>query len=364
MNSCINPGIWQGKTVLVTGHTGFKGTWLISWLNILGANIIGFSLEPNHARNMFSSTNAEKCGINYYADLSNYESLKKICIEHQPEVVFHLAAQSLVLHSYSDPKGTYQTNVMGTLNLLEAVKETRSVRAVIIVTSDKCYKNNEWMWGYRENEAMGGEDPYSSSKGCAELLVHSYRTSFFSKQDISVAQPVGIASVRSGNVIGGGDWAQDRLIPDLVRSYLDNKEFFLRKPDAVRPWQHVLEPLSGYILLAQLLMIDARKYSQAWNFGPDSSDAKSVGWVVEMFCKLWGGRLPVKYGNDLLHEAGYLRLDSTKAREIIGWTPVWNIDSALRETVKWYKQCSERKSLNLITYNQIESYMNAMTSSE
>lgn len=330
---------FEGKTVLVTGHTGFKGSWLCIWLKELGANVIGYALEPYTEEDSFVVAKVWNKITSHIGDIRDYAKLKKIFDEHQPEVVFHLAAQSLVRLSYEQPKLTYDTNVGGTVNLLECCRLTDSVRIVINITSDKCYENKEWMWGYRENDAMGGYDPYSSSKGCSELLTSAYRNSFFNLSEYKKHKR-SISSVRAGNVIGGGDWREDRLVPDCIKALRNHEPVVLRSPRSVRPWQHVLEPLSGYLLLASKMYEDGEKYSGAWNFGPDHESIITVEELVKRLTKYWGSgeyKVLAKGLSKEPHEAKSLVLDASKAIHLLGWRPALSLDEALEYTVNWYK---------------------------
>jgi len=328
-------GIYQDRNVLITGHTGFKGSWLAFWLGNMGAKVCGYSLatdtDPNHYSLLTLGTHS------IIADIRNFQELTKCFQVFQPEIVFHLAAQALVRRSYRNPFETFETNVMGTVNVLEACRIADSVRAVVIVTSDKCYQNNEWEWGYRESDPMGGHDPYSASKGCAELVTAAYRDSFFSKNTEAKNQPL-IATVRAGNVIGGGDWAEDRLIPDIARAASRKETVKIRNPKATRPWQHVLEPLSGYLMLGQRLLEGSRAFANAWNFGPSDNDTLSVRKVLERIQIHWKGLDFIFEPNEVqLHEAGLLKLDSSRARQRLGWRPVWDCAQALEQTAKWYQ---------------------------
>ena len=342
MNKQFN-GIYKGKRVLVTGHTGFKGSWLSIWLKELGADVIGYSLKPPSDPSNFEVCNLESRITHIHGDVRNLGQLLEVFKKYKPEIVFHLAAQPLVRYSYIDPHTTYDTNVMGTVNVLETVRQTKSVRVVVIITSDKCYENKEWVWGYRESDSMGGNDPYSSSKGCAELVTNAYRQSFFNTERYE-EHHVAISSVRAGNVIGGGDWGEDRLIPDCVRALSDEKPVLIRNPKAIRPWQHVLDPLGGYLLLGAGLWTDGPRYACAWNFGPSDMEVLTVEEVVKKFLQYWGkGDFTHSSSRNLsgpatvLHEANRLKLDCSKARSLLKWTPVYGIDHALKKTVEWYK---------------------------
>ncbi len=328
---------WKNKRVLVTGHTGFKGTWLVHWLKLMGAQVAGFALSPPTSPSLFELTHAAEGMVSVEGDIRDMTSFQDIFTNFRPEIVIHMAAQALVRRSYNNPAETYATNIMGTVNLFEAVRLSGCVRAVVNVTSDKCYENREWVWGYRETDPMGGYDPYSCSKGCAELVTASYRQAFFNPDQYDLHHTA-VASARAGNVIGGGDWAEDRLVPDIIRAFMQNRRVEIRCPDAVRPWQHVLEPLSGYLRLAEKLYQGGPRYAQSWNFGPSDTDARPVGWIVEQMALLWGDG--VGFTQDARrhpHEAGWLKLDCSKARILLEWTPRLNLKEAIAWTVDWYK---------------------------
>jgi CDP-glucose 4,6-dehydratase len=328
---------YAGRTVFVTGHTGFKGAWLTEWLRTLGADVTGYALDPPTLPNLFDALELGTRVRHVVADVRHQDRLAAEVQAAQPSVIFHLAAQAVVRRAYAEPRETFATNVMGTVNVLEAARACPSVRAVVIVTSDKCYQNHESGAAFRETDSMGGRDPYSASKGCAELVTAAYRESFFA----GGAEGVTVATVRAGNVIGGGDWAADRIIPDCVRALAAGEPIVVRNPDAVRPWQHVLEPLSGYLWLAAGMLRDGPRYQGAWNFGPtDGDDARSVRWVVERFLEEWGSgswTTPADAGPQP-HEAHALRLDSSKAREQLDWSPAWDAQTAVRQTASWYRE--------------------------
>lgn len=338
MNIDIFDNFYKGKRVLVTGHTGFKGSWLSIWLHELGAEIVGVAQEPFTERDNFVlSEIGKKIKADIRADIRDGERLKEIFREYQPEIVFHLAAQPLVRLSYEIPVETYETNVMGTINVLEAIRETESVKVGIIITTDKCYENKEQIWGYRENEAMGGYDPYSSSKGAAEIAIASWRRSFFNPKDYD-KHGKSIASVRAGNVIGGGDWALDRIIPDCIKALEAGKPIEIRSPKAIRPWQHMLEPLSGYMLLAQKMWNNPTKYCEGWNFGPKAESISTVWEVATQVIKEYGhGELKDLSDQIALHEANLLMLDISKAKFQLGWEPRMNLSQCVSLTVDWYK---------------------------
>jgi len=347
----VNRNFWKGKKVFITGHTGFKGGWLTLWLADMGAEVHGYALNPPTEPNCFTVCNLQsQVTESTIADIRDGALLTQAMQLAKPEIVFHLAAQPLVRHSYAAPVETYAVNVMGTVNLLEAVRQTPSVKAVVIVTTDKCYENREWVWPYRENEAMGGFDPYSSSKACSELVTAAYRRSFL--------QPTGIhiASARAGNVIGGGDWAADRLIPDFLKAIYSQQTLTIRSPQATRPWQHVLEPLAGYLMLAHALYEQGNSYAEAWNFGPEESDARPVQWIVENLCNQVPGASWQCDASPQPHETNTLKLDSSKAKHELGWYPKWNLQTALSMTLDWSKAWSEGNDMTIASLEQIHNY--------
>jgi CDP-glucose 4,6-dehydratase len=355
----MSQAFWSGKRVLMTGHTGFKGSWLSLWLQSMGAQVVGYALAPPTNPSLFEVAEVGKGMTSIIADIRDLDKLRAVFAEHKPEIVIHMAAQPLVRYSYIEPVETYSTNVMGTVNLLESVRCTPSVKAVVNITSDKCYENREWVWGYRENEAMGGYDPYSSSKGCAELVASAYRNSYF-HPDKYQQHGVAIASARAGNVIGGGDWAGDRLIPDILRAIVQGKPVNIRSPHAIRPWQHVLEPLSGYLQLAQKLYEEGAAYADGWNFGPNDEDAKPVQWIVENLTKTWGeGASWVLDGGDHPHEAHYLKLDCSKAKTKLDWYPKWHLDTTLRAITDWHRAHRDGTDMRALTLSQIQQYVNS-----
>ncbi len=346
---------WKGKNVLITGHTGFKGSWLTLWLSELQANVVGYAQNPPTEINLFDLTQAKtRLKEDIRQDIRDFDALNLVIKNHQPEIIFHMAAQPLVRYSYENPVETYATNVMGTVNLLEAVRQNNCVKTIVNVTTDKCYENKEWHWGYREDEPMGGHDPYSNSKGCAELVTSAYRKSYFGANN-----KVGLASARAGNVIGGGDWALDRLIPDLIMACIRNETVNIRYPNAIRPWQHVLEPLSGYLHLAKALHEQPAVFAEAWNFGPDPLDAKPVRWLADEMIKLWGGTNRWECVNSDVHEATYLKLDCSKANAKLNWSAKWDIQQALKATVDWYHAYHQKKDMQQFTVQQIHAYMNS-----
>jgi CDP-glucose 4,6-dehydratase len=355
----MNSSFWSGKKVFVTGHTGFKGSWLSLWLHQLGAHVTGYALQPPTTPNLFDVAQVAQVMKSVIGDIRDGSMLSNVMQQAAPDIVFHLAAQPLVRRSYVDPIETYTTNVMGTVNLLEAVRSAPSVRAVVNVTTDKCYENKEWVWGYREDEPMGGFDPYSSSKGCAELVTAAYRNSFFNSSSHSEHQ-VYLATARAGNVIGGGDWAEDRLIPDIIRAIESGQSVSIRNPNSTRPWQHVLEPLSGYLALAKALYIQGQTFAEAFNFGPVEEDAKSVQWIVEQFTHQWGkGAGWHQEGGTHPHEANYLKLDCSKARALLGWSPRWHLGQSLQAIIAWHQVYSaqhNRQDMRNICMKQIHDY--------
>jgi CDP-glucose 4,6-dehydratase len=347
----LNRSFWKGKRVFVTGHTGFKGPWLALWLADMGAEVHGFSLEPPTQPDFFTICDLpSRLRSNTIADIRDGAALLEAMRAARPQIVIHLAAQSLVRLSYEDPVGTFSANVMGTVNLLEAVRQTPGIQAVVNVTTDKCYENREWVWSYRENEALGGHDPYSASKGCSELVAASYRRSFLE------AKGTQLATARAGNVIGGGDWAKDRLIPDFLRALDDNVTLTIRSPTATRPWQHVLEPLSGYLTLAERLCTEGKDFAEAWNFGPEETDARPVQWIVEHLCSLVPGSSWQCDASPQPHEANYLKLDSSKAKARLDWQPRWGLESALMHTLSWHRAWRGGEDMAAVSLAQIREY--------
>ena len=350
---------WHGKKVLVTGHTGFKGAWLCLWLQRVGAEVVGYSLPPATTPNLFEAADVARGMTSLTGDVRDPAGLRAALAEHRPQFVLHLAAQALVRASYAAPVDTFATNVMGTVNVLEAVRHSDSVRVLVNVTTDKCYENKEWLWGYRENEPLGGRDPYSASKACSELATTAYRESYFTTATNGTGSaPAAVASARAGNVIGGGDWAADRLVPDVLAAFADNRPVVLRNPTAVRPWQHVLEPVGGYLLLAQRLWEAGRPFADAWNFGPSEADAWPVAQIVDRLADLWGGtaRWEQDPGHHP-HEAHLLRLDCSRARARLGWRPRLPLDEALGWIVEWHRAWLGGGATRRVTEAQIDRFM-------
>jgi CDP-glucose 4,6-dehydratase len=346
-----DPSFWRGKRVLVTGHTGFKGSWLCVWLRLLGADVRGYALEPPTEPSLFELARVAEGIDSLTGDVRNAERVRDAVASYEPDVVLHLAAQSLVRRSYADPVETISTNVLGAAHLLDAVRLTPSVAAVVVVTSDKCYENREWLWAYREDETLGGHDPYSASKAAAEIVARCFRLSFLAEAGVPVA------TARAGNVIGGGDWSDDRLVPDVVRALLRNRRPEIRSPSATRPWQHVLEPLSGYLALAERLAAGGQAFAEAWNFGPPDDDAMPVGWIVETVERLWGGPSGWEpQPGEHPHESTFLKLDASKARARLGWRPRLRVEQALEWVVEWSLGYRDGADLRALTERQIERY--------
>ncbi len=353
----VDPAFWQGRRVLLTGHTGFKGSWLTLWLQALGASVTGVSRDVPTTPSLYEAARVAEGIEDVRLDVRDFDALRAVVASAQPEIVIHMAAQSLVRLSFDAPRETYETNVMGTVNLLEAVRTAGCVRAVVNVTSDKCYDNREWEWGYREYEPMGGHDPYSNSKGCAELVTDAFRRSYFGADGATR-----VASARAGNVIGGGDWAVDRLVPDIMRGVLGGEPIRIRNPHSIRPWQHVLNPLSGYLVLAQALL-DSPDFAAGWNFGPADEDARPVQWIVERIDERWDGEL--SWATDEgphPHEARYLKLDSSLARSRLGWRPGWDLGEGLDAVVAWYRALRDGEDVRAVTAGQIETFQYAAAS--
>jgi CDP-glucose 4,6-dehydratase len=331
----MNRQFWKGKRVLLTGHTGFKGGWMSCWLKSLGADLVGYALPPHPGPNLFTAAGVSDGIISIEGDVRDLDHLKRVVAEHQPEILIHMAAQALVRQSYDDPVFTYTTNVIGSMNVLEAARSAKRLRAVVMVTSDKAYANQEWVWAYRENDALGGRDPYSSSKACAELVVQAYRSSYF-PLDRYAQHGVAVASARAGNVIGGGDWGADRLIPDILKALAESRPVRIRSPHATRPWQFVLEAVGGYLLLAEKLWEDGSRHAEGWNFGPDTDDIRPVAWIADYMTRQWGsGATWVTDEGEHPHEANILMLDCTKSKRLLGWKPRLRLPTALDWIVEW-----------------------------
>jgi len=350
----ISAEFWKGKKVFLTGHTGFKGSWMSMWLSSMGAIVKGYALAAPSSPCLFEVAQVAALIESEVNDIRNYSALLQSMSNFAPDIVFHMAAQPLVRESYAMPLNTYEINIMGTVNLLEAVRQCPSVRAVVNVTTDKCYENKEWQWGYRENEPMGGRDPYSSSKGCSELVTSAYRDSYL------LPSGVGVATARAGNVIGGGDWAADRLVPDILKAFEAGKPVVVRNPLATRPWQHVLEPLSGYLILAEKLFVEPSDFSSGWNFGPYDGDVQSVGWIVDRMTKLWPGAVWILDKDHNPHEAMLLKLDISKAAVGLNWSPTWGLKETLKSIVDWQKLWLEKNDMCHICMTEIYKYCENM----
>jgi CDP-glucose 4,6-dehydratase len=349
----VDPIFWSGKRVFLTGHTGFKGGWLALWLQSLGADVQGLALAPSGPHSLFTEAGVSRGMASAIGDIRDLDTIKRTMAAFRPDIVIHMAAQPLVRLSYAEPVETYATNVMGTVHLLESVRQTPGVRVVVNVTTDKCYENKEWAWGYRENEPMGGYDPYSNSKGCAELVSSAYRQSFFQHNGPA------LATARAGNVIGGGDWASDRLVPDILRAFERGEPVVIRNPHATRPWQHVLEPLAGYLTLAQCLWDGGAEFAEGWNLGPRDEDARPVQWIVEQLVEQWGrGARWQLDGSTHPHEANYLKLDISKARARLGWQPRWHLADALQHIVTWQQAWLDKQDVRSLCLQQIAHYTN------
>lgn len=347
----VNPAFWRGKRVFLTGHTGFKGSWLSLWLQSMGAELHGLALEPPTSPALFDVGRVGAGMTSTMGDIRDYKTVHAAMLACKPDIVIHMAAQPLVRYSYQAPVETYATNVMGTVHVLEAARQIGTARAIVNVTTDKCYENKEWVWGYREDEPMGGYDPYSNSKGCSELVTSAYRRSYFQNSGVA------LASARAGNVIGGGDWALDRLVPDILRAFERNEPVVIRNPRATRPWQHVLEPLSGYLVLAERLHTEGQAWAEGWNFGPHDEDAKPVQWIVEHLVRVWGKGASWKLDHaNNPHEANYLKLDISKAKARLGWQPRWNLAMALEQIVDWQHAWLAKRDVQATCLAQISTY--------
>jgi len=354
----MDANFWKNKKVLITGHTGFKGSWLSLWLQTRGANVIGYSLDPPSSPNFFNICGLASEIVSIHGDIRDLVSFMAAVKTQQPEIIIHMAAQSLVRYSYNHPVDTYSSNVMGTVNILDTVRQLGGVRVVLIITSDKCYENRETPLGYKESDPMGGYDPYSSSKGCAELVTAAYRNSFFPPAQFS-SHGVAIASTRAGNVIGGGDWGEDRLIPDIIRSNLADQAVTIRYPDAIRPWQHVLEPLNGYLQLAEHLWNRGDEFTGGWNFGPDNDDCRPVQWILETLDQQWKGGIKwTQSSADNPHEATCLNLDCSKSKQLLGWSPKLDLKEALTLSVEWYQGYAHNENMRELSLNQLTYFEN------
>lgn len=357
----LDEHFWMGKKVFLTGHTGFKGSWLSFWLNSLGAKVFGYALPPSTHPNIFDILKLDlKLACSTIADIRSLPNLKQAIVNAQPDLIIHMAAQSLVRASYEDPVNTYETNIMGTVNLLEAARGVESIKAILVVSSDKCYENFEWCWGYRESDRMGGQDPYSSSKGCVELVVAAYQQSFFSNKN-SFSMTLSLASARAGNVIGGGDWSENRLIPDAIKAYEKNRKLIIRNPSSIRPWQHVLEPLSGYLTLAQKLFLSGGKYCSGWNFGPKNTDICSVKEIIQIFSEKCSFDfqycIATEQELNMPAEANFLSLDCSKSKWELDWESKWPISTAIQKVVEWHDSYAQGMDMCEITKKQIEEYI-------
>jgi CDP-glucose 4,6-dehydratase len=350
----VNASFWKNKRVFITGHTGFKGSWMSLWLQSMGANIKGYSLEPNTQPNLFTEANVAANMYSEMGDIRDLNQISKSMFDFNPDVLIHMAAQPLVRLSYQEPVKTYTTNVIGTVNVLESARKCKNLKAIVSVTTDKCYENKEWDWGYRESEPMGGCDPYSSSKGCAELVTSAYRRSFFSGSDTA-----SLASARAGNVIGGGDWSDDRLIPDILRAFEKTEPVIIRNPVSTRPWQHVLEPIAGYLVLAENLYNHGDNFAEGWNFGPKEEGCKPVDWILDKMVSKWGSSASWELDkNNNPHEAGFLKLDCSKAANRLKWQPKWNLEETLEMIVNWHQCYLKGGNIKKECLREIKKYIN------
>jgi len=352
----LNQSFWNNKRVFLTGHTGFKGSWLSLWLTSMGANVKGYALEPATSPSLFEVAHVAEQVDSEIGDIRNLHQLRTSMVEFNPDVLIHMAAQPLVRRSYKEPVETYDVNVLGTVKVLEAARSCSNLKSIVSVTTDKCYENKAWLWGYREDEAMGGYDPYSSSKGCAELVTSAYRRSFMQEQGI------GLASARAGNVIGGGDWSEDRLIPDILHAFEKREPVVIRNPKSTRPWQHVLEPLSGYLMLAEKLYEQPDTYAEGWNFGPHDDDAKPVGWILDHMVRMWGDGASwnIDKGSHP-HEANFLKLDISKAKARLHWQPSRQLEDTLKRIVAWHQAWLKDEDMQVVCLKEIDEYMRDMT---
>ena len=348
----IDQEFWKGKRVFITGHTGFKGSWISLWLVSLGAKVKGYALNPPTTPSLFNEARVGEVMESKIGDIGDQSKLYQSMTAFDPDILIHMAAQSLVRYSYTAPIETYEVNVIGTAKVLEVARSCPNLKAIVNITTDKCYENDERSQGYKEEDPMGGYDPYSSSKGCAELVTSAYRRSFLQEQGI------GVASVRAGNVIGGGDWASDRLIPDILRSFEKNKPVVIRNPKATRPWQHVLEPLSGYLILAEKLYKNQDKYAGGWNFGPNEKDVKPVDWILDEMISKWPNSSWELDKKSNSHESRFLKLDILKAESKLGWKPVWGLSHTLKKIIYWHKAWLDKKDMQSVCLAEIEEYMN------
>ena len=350
----VHTHFWKGKRVFITGHTGFKGSWLSLWLQQMGAEVKGFSLTPPTNPSLFVEAKVAQQMQREIGDIRDFSKLSESIRTFNPDILLHLAAQPLVRLSYKEPIETYSTNVMGTVNVLEASRYASQLKAIVVITTDKCYENREWEWGYRENEPMGGHDPYSNSKGCAELVVSAYQRSFFHTPDTAA-----VASARAGNVIGGGDWAEDRLIPDILRAFEKQQSVIIRNPLSTRPWQHVLEPLSGYLVLAQRLWQDGKTFAEGWNFGPKDDDCQPVQWILDKMVHFWGDGAHYEIDkSEQPHEANFLKLDCSKAAMRLKWHPKWRLEQTLEQIVHWHRAWLQGDDMQVKCLQEIEKYNN------
>jgi CDP-glucose 4,6-dehydratase len=354
MKGKVNSVFWKNKRIFLTGHTGFKGSWMSLWLQSMGATVKGYSLEPNTIPNLFTAASVGNAMDSEIGDIRNLEQISKSMFDFNPDILIHMAAQPLVRLSYQEPVDTYTTNVIGTVNVLEAARKCENLKAIVSVTTDKCYENKDWDWGYRESEPMGGHDPYSSSKGCAELVTSAYRRSFFNGKDTA-----SLATARAGNVIGGGDWSDDRLIPDILKAFENSEPVVIRNPLSTRPWQHVLEPLSGYLVLAQELFLNGDNFAEGWNFGPKDEGCKSVDWILDKMVFNWGASASWELDKDNNpHEARFLKLDCSKAANRLKWQPKWELQETLRMIVDWHQKYLKGKDLKEECLKEIKKYKN------